>query len=110
MTNWKCKACAASLAGICALHALKPSDEQPQLILFYQQDEGHPEPERTPEPQRQIRAIALNSTSAISSVTSGNPFISGDTLGNFTLTWTNPNGETVVVDGTRPFEVTSKST
>ena len=102
MVNWKCKACAASLAGVCALHALIPADEL-QPILFYQ-DEGHPEPERAPRPQQENRVFAPTSASVMPSIAPGNLIISGDPAGNFSITWPKP------VDGTVTLYVTRRPT
>ena len=81
LKNWKCNACAASLAGVCALHALIPADD-PQPVLFYQSDE-HPERQPVPQPQQQGRVVVLSTGSSV--VQSGVPrmvFASGDLVGN----------------------------
>lgn len=99
---------AASVAGMLTANALQIPCEQPRPILFYQ-DYGHPEPERTPQPQQENRTIAFSSSSAMSSIEPGMFTISGNPPKDFTLTWINHEGEKIVFDAAVPLEITSKS-
>jgi hypothetical protein len=62
--NWKCKACAVAMTGVCVAHALSLPDESPETVLFYQSDE-HPERQPVPQPRQENRAVAVTSSSAI---------------------------------------------
>lgn len=102
-----CGACAIAVGGMCAVHALQTPSGQHQSILFYQ-DHGHPEPERTPQPEQVNRLVAPSSSSVIGGdtwpVITGNP-----ATGNFSLTYINHEGKPTTIFATRPTDFTLKS-